>query len=154
GNLALGWLANENADKALNAATAALRIDPKNKKALFVTAEILAAKGDADGAREKLNALIAASGDGYEARLRLGRLALARDDLKEAQLQLDAAKKLDPERSEPYGLLAERMFKANREDEALRELEHYVVIEKMEFAPVKKLVDKYAARKAWPKVRE
>ena len=153
-SLAVGWLANENGDKALAAAQAALKIEEHNKKALFVTAEILAAKGDADGARDKLQQLILYGGDGYEARLKLGRLALARDDLKDAQVQLDAAKKLDPERSEPYGLLAEKMFKANREEDALRELEHYVFIEKMEYPPVKKLVAKYAARKAWPKVRE
>jgi tetratricopeptide (TPR) repeat protein len=152
--LALGWLNNENGDKALAAAQAALKIEEHNKKALYVTAEVLAAKGDGDGARDKLQQLILYGGDGYEARLKLGRLALARDDVKDAQVQLDAAKKLDPERSEPYGLLAEKYFKANREDDALRELEHYVFIEKMEYPPVKKLVDKYAARKNWPKVRE
>jgi len=152
--VALGWLANESADKSLAAAQLALKIDPKNKKALYAAAEVLAAKGDTDGARDKLLALIAAGGDGYEARLRLGRIALTHDDLKEAQSELEAAKKLDPERSEPYALLAEKLFKANREDDALRELERYVMIEKMEYAPVKKLVDKYATRKNWPKVRE
>ena len=153
-NVALGWLVNENPDKAMAAAQAALAIDARNKKALFANAELLAAKGDADGARDKLLALIAAGGDGYEARLRLGKLALAHGDLKEGQTELEAAKKLDPERSEPYALLAEKYMKANREDDALRELERYVYIEKMEYAPLKKLIDKYAARKNFAKVRE
>src|SRR5205814_5203298 len=83
-----------------------------------------------------------------------GKLALAHGDLKEGQAELEAAKKLDPERSEPYALLAERFLKANREDDALRELERYVYIEKMEYPPLKKLLDKYSARKNFAKVRE
>jgi tetratricopeptide (TPR) repeat protein len=153
-NLALGYIVAENGDKAQAAAQQALKLDAKNKKGLWAMAEVLGAKGDEGGAREKLEALIAAGGDGYDARMKLARMALAKDDLKEGEAQLTLAKKLDPERSEPYGLLAERLFKANREDDALRELERYAYIEQMEYAPVKKLVEKYTVRKNWPKVRE
>src|SRR5262249_56581065 len=116
--------------------------------------EVLGAKGDSDGARAALEALIAAGGDGYDARMRLGKIALSRDDEKAVEAELEQAKKLDPERSEPYAILAERYFKLNREDDGLRELEKYAYIEQMEYAPVKKLVEKYAVRKNWPKVRE
>ncbi len=153
-NLALGYLIAENGDKAMAAAQAALKLDAKNKKALWAEAEVLGARGDTDGARAKFEALVAAGGDGYDARLHLGKIALAKDDLKEAQVQLERAKKLDPERSEPYAILADRFFKANRDDEALRELERYAYIEQMEYAPVKKLVDKYTVRRNWAKVRE
>jgi tetratricopeptide (TPR) repeat protein len=152
--LALGDLAAERPDRALAAADAALQLDGKNKKALFASAEVLTQRGDADGARARLRELIAAGGDGYDARLRLGRLALERDDLAEAESELSAAKKLDPERSEPSLLLSERYFKVNREDDGLRELERYAMIEQMELAPVRKLVEKYAARKNWAKVRD
>ena len=50
--------------------------------------------------------------------------------------------------------LFELYTKTNREDLALAELERYVTIEQMEYAPVKKLVDKYAAKQNWAKVRE
>src|SRR5262249_53182732 len=42
----------------------------------------------------------------------------------------------------------------NREDQAIAELERYVTIEQMEYPPLKKLVDKMAARKDWAKVRD
>jgi tetratricopeptide (TPR) repeat protein len=153
-DLAIGDIAAEKTDPALAAAQAALKLDARNKKGLWALSEVLAAKGDADGAREKIAALIDAGGDGYDARMRLAKIALARDDLKEAEAQLERAKRLDPERSEPYAILADRYFKANRDDDALRELERYAAIEQMEYAPVRKLVSKYAARKNWPKVRE
>jgi len=126
----------------------------RNLKALFVVSEVLTARGDLPGAREHLKRMIAAGGDGYEARIRLGRIALAQDDLKTATEELAIAKKLDPERSEPYALLAEKYFKANRDDDGLRELERYAYIEQMELAPLRKLVAKHSARKDWAKVRE
>jgi tetratricopeptide (TPR) repeat protein len=153
-DLALGQLAGDEADRAAASAEAALAIDGKNKKALWVLAEVASAKGNLGAQRERLLALIAAGGDGYDARMGLARAAKEAGDLKETVAQLEKAKQLDPERSEPYLVLAEIFAKTNREDEALREMERYVMIEQMEYAPLKKLVDKYAARKVWPKVRQ
>jgi tetratricopeptide (TPR) repeat protein len=153
--VALGYLANQNADKADAAAQKALSIDAKNKKALWVRSELaFVTGGDPAETKKRLEALVAAGGDGYDARIRLGILATRAGDLKEAETQLNLAKKLDPERSEPYSILAEQYFKANRDDDALRELEAYAYIEQMEFAPLAKLVSKYAARKNWAKVKE
>src|SRR5262249_23037079 len=75
-------------------------------------------------------------------------------DLKEAEAQWQKAKTLDPERSEPSMRLYDVYAKTNREDQALAELERYVMIEQMEYAPLKKLVDKLAAKKAWAKARD
>lgn len=152
--LALGQLANEDGERAAAAALAALKLDAKNAKAHYALAEVLGGRGDFDGARAQLEAIIAGGADGYEVRLRLGRIALQQDDLKNAELELTRAKRLDPERSEPYRLLAERFAKANRDEDAQRELERYVQIEQMEYPPVKKLVETYAARRTWAKVRD
>ncbi len=154
-DVAVGWLVNQNADKADKVAQKVLAADAKNKKALWVRAELAFLTGaDAAETRRRLEALIAAGGDGYDARIRLGILATRAGDLKEAETQLQAAKKLDPERGEPYQILAEQFFKAGREDDALRELEAYVYIEQMEYAPLGKLVEKHAARKNWAKVKQ
>ncbi len=153
-DLSLAELAAGDGDKAAAAVQASLKLEPQNKKALFADAELKIAHGDFAGARTSLEALIAAGGDGYDARIRLGRIALQAGDLVEAEKQIALAKKLDPERSEPYSMLAEAYFKHDREDDGLKELEKYVMIEQMEYAPVRKLVEKYALRKAWPKVRQ
>ncbi len=154
-SMAVGYLANQNADKANAAAQKALALDAKNKKALWVRAELaFITGGDPAEARKRQEALIAAGGDGYDARIRLGILATRAGDLKEAETQLNLAKKLDPERSEPYSILAEQYFKANRDDDGLRELEKYVYIEQMEYPPLAKLVEKHTLRKNWAKVKE
>ncbi len=49
--------------------------------------------------------------------------------------------------------LAEVYDKAGRTAESLAELETYVMIEQMQYAPIKKLVDGYSAAKRWDKVR-
>src|SRR5262249_9862546 len=141
-------------DKAMEVAQALLKVSPKDLKALWVEGEVLSARGDAPGAKAAFEALIAAGGDGYEPRMRLARLAKDRGDFKELEEQLKRAMALDPERSEPDSLLADLYFKNNRENEGVVALKRYVMIEQMEYAPQKKLVEKYAARKAWAEVRQ
>jgi tetratricopeptide (TPR) repeat protein len=153
-NLALAQLAEEDGDAAMAAAATALALDGKNRKALFVRGEIQSARGDDAGARETWRQLIAAGGDGYDVRMRLARVAREQGDVKEAETQLAAAKRLDPERSEPYFILSEIYGKSNREELALAELERYVMLEQMEYAPLKKLVDRYTVRKNPAKVRQ
>lgn len=153
-DLALAYLGADENDKAHEAANRAIALDAKNRKALFVLAELALRGRDRTAARARLEALVSAGGDGYDARLRLGQLAIDEKDWAAAERELSRAKKLDPERSEPYALLAEMYFQNGREDDALRELERYAYLEQMEYGPVKKLVDKYAARRIWAKVRE
>ncbi len=153
-DLAIAYLVAEDLDKAGLASEKALSIDGKNKKGLWLAAELALAKGDIPGAKAKIEALIAAGGDGYDARMRLGRIAIHEDDVNAAVAALTQAKKLDPERSEPYYALAELYSKKNREDDAVKELEKFVYIEQMEYAPLKKLIGKHLAKKNWAKVRE
>jgi cellulose synthase operon protein C len=152
--LALGYVIADDLDRAAKAAAKALAKDPKHKKALWAQFEIAFRNRDVAGAKGKLRALIAAGGDGYDARLRLGVIAKEENDAATAERELNAAKKLDPERSEPYQVLAEMYFKANREVDALKELERYAYLEQMEYGPVKKLTDKYFARQDFAKTRE
>lgn len=151
--LALGYFYDGDAPKANAAADKALALDARNKIALYLLAEIALHGGDIDAARKGYLDLIAAGGDGFEVRGRLGMIARKQGDQAEAEKQLCAAKTLDPERGYPYLELAEIYAQAGREDEALAELETYVMLEEMQYAPIKQLVEGYAKKKVWTKVR-
>lgn len=153
-SLALGHLAAGDVDRATDVAEQALKLDPKHKKALWAAAEAAWAAGAEAAARPRLEALVAAGGDGYDARIRLGAIAIRAGDIAAAETHLARAKQVDPERSEPYLLLADLYFKQKRDADALAELERYVYLEQMEYGPVKQLVDKHRAAKNWAKVRE
>ncbi len=152
--LGLGYFYAGDADKARGAMTAALRQDKQNPYALFVMGELALQGRDRKAAGTHYQAVIDAGHDGYEPRVRLGFLAIQQGNLAEAETQLAAAKKLDPERSDPYILLAEAYEKAGRKDDSLREYEAYVLIEQMQYAPVKHLVTEYRKKKDWKKVRQ
>lgn len=151
--LALGKFFAGEAAEALSAANKALTIEPRNRIALYVSAEVALRGRDIAGAKEGFKKLIAAGGDGFDVRGKLGMIARHEDDVAEAEKQLCAAKKLDPERSYPYMELAQLYEKAGRTDDALRELETYVMLEQMQYGPVMKLVKGYKQKKNWSKVR-
>jgi Tfp pilus assembly protein PilF len=151
--LALGHFYDGNAPAAADAATKTLALQPKNKIALYVLAELALRGRDLDGAKKRYLELIAAGGDGFDVRGRLGMIARKQNDIAGAEKQYCAAKKLDPERSFPYAELAEMYEAAGRFDESLRELETYVMIEQMQLAPLEKLIDGYTRKAAWNKVR-
>jgi len=152
-NVAVGYLYAGDADKASDAAKAALALDPKQPIARYILAEVELHAQHADRARELFHGLIADGHDSYDIRSRLAQLALDDHDETEAKKQLCAAKKLDPERSYPYQALAQLYEKEGDEPRSLAELEHYVYIEQMEYAPLKQLVAGYAKLANWAKVR-
>ncbi|WP_428264705.1 tetratricopeptide repeat protein [Haliangium sp.] len=151
--LALGHFYDGNAVGAQAAANQALERAPNQLLARYVSAELALRSRDADTARRHYQAMIAAGGDSFDVRGRLAMIAQMSGDVAEAERQLCAAKHLDPERSYPYMELYELYKAAGRVDEALAELETYVVIEQMQYGPIKELVDAYAERARWAKVR-
>ncbi|MEM9490981.1 MAG: tetratricopeptide repeat protein, partial [Myxococcota bacterium] len=151
--LALGLYYEGNAPGARAAADKALALDDKNRIALYIAAEVALRTRALAEAKELYARLIAAGGDGFDVRGRLALIARQKNDADEAERQLCAAKKLDPERPFPYLELYELYKASGRDDEALAELETYVMLEQMQYGPVKQLVDGYAAKKRWNKVR-
>src|SRR5690606_33410100 len=131
--LALGRFYEGNAPAALAAASKALEIDPGNHIALYVSAEVALRQRDTETAKRRYRELIQAGGDSFDVRGRLGMIARMNGDVDEAERQLCAAKALDPERSYPYLELAEIYEQAGRMDEALAELETYVMLEQMQY---------------------
>ena len=84
--------------------------------------ERLSRLGKATEAEARFRELISKGGDGYDVRQRLGDLYLDRDQPDRAIAELAQAKRLDPDRPEPYERLAKLYTKQKREDDALREL--------------------------------
>ena len=119
----------------------------------LAAAELAMIQKDKKTAKEAYEFLLSSKADGYDARFGLGRLAASDNDVPEAEKQLALAKKLDPDRAEPYIELAKLYFKT-REDDALRELEQAAMLDCMDPSVAKLLVEKHAARQHWAKVAE
>lgn len=151
--LALGLFYDGNAEDGQAAASRALALDPKNRIALYVSAELALRRRELDQARTLYQDLIAAGGDGFDVRARLGMIARQAGDMAEAERQLCAAKALDPERSYPYMELAEIYRETGRADRALLEMETHAMLEQMQYGPLRELVDGLASRGQWAKVR-
>jgi tetratricopeptide (TPR) repeat protein len=151
--VALGYYYAGDADKAGEAAKAALALDGKQPIARYIVAEIAVHVGDVKKAKELYAGLAADGHDSYDLRTRLAQLAQDEGDMTEFEKQLCAAKKLDPERSYPYQALAQLYEKKNDMPRALAQLETFAFLEQMDLAPVKKLALEYAKLATWAKVR-
>lgn len=151
-DLALGYFYDGNAAKAQAAADKALKLAPENRIALYISAELALRAREPDRAKKLYEDLIRAGGDGFDVRSRLGMIAARAGDQEAAEKHYCAAKRLDPERSYPYQALFELYNQAGDKERALRELESYVVIEQMQYGPVKQLVTEYAGLGRWKKV--
>ena len=151
-DLALGHFYDGDAEKAEAAAAKALTLEKTNKIALYVQAEVSARKGQSDVAQKSYEDLIRAGGDSFDVRSRLAMLATRKGDTASAEKHLCTSKQLDPERSYPYQALSELYAKSGRQEEALRELETFVMIEQMQYSPVKRLITEYNKLGRWQKV--
>ena len=151
--LALGRFFDGDAPGAAEAAAKALALDKRDRVGLYVSAELALRQRKLDDAKKLYLELIAAGGDGFDVRGRLALIARHQGDNAAAEKQLCAAKKLDPERSYPYMELSEIYEETGRQAESLHELEGYVMLEQMQYAPVRKLVTGYKRLKNWAKVR-
>jgi tetratricopeptide (TPR) repeat protein len=110
-------------------------------------------KKDYPKAKFFLDGLVIVGGDGYDARFGLGKIAVAKNDAVEAEKQLQLAKKMDPERADPYVELAKLWLKT-REDDALKELEAAARLDCMDASIPKLLVEKLHDKGRWAKLAE
>jgi tetratricopeptide (TPR) repeat protein len=151
--LALAHFEEGEARPAGAAADRALRLDPRNRLALYIKAELAWREGDRADAEAGYLALLGAGADSFDIRSRLALIASSKGDTATAEKHLCTAKKLDPERAYPYQALSELYMKSGRKEQGLRELEAFVTLEQMQFGPAKQLVEEYSALKKWDKVR-
>lgn len=151
--LALGHFYQGNGKAAAKLADLALKLDPNNAIAMYVTAEIALRSRDAKTARKRYEEMIQVGADSFDVRARLGTIVAGMGDLDTAEKHFCTAKTLDPERSFPYQALAELYERKGNKEKALRELETFVVIEQMQIAPLRRLVEGYAELGRWDKVQ-
>jgi len=128
-----------------------LEANDQTKRELMLAAATLAVqRKDRALAKTFYQGLIKIGADGYDARMGLGQNGA---DLVEAKPQFELAKKLDPDRAEPYIELAKLQLKTD-EPAALRELEQAAQLDVMDGSITKTLMEKYAGRGDWKKVVE
>ncbi|HET9620558.1 MAG TPA: tetratricopeptide repeat protein [Kofleriaceae bacterium] len=152
-HVALGYYYGGDAEKAAASAAAALALDAKQPIARYIQAEIALHNGELARAKSLFAGLIVDGHDSFDVRSRLAQIAQTEGKPDEVEAALCAAKKLDPERSQPYQDLAQLYEKSGRMAKALVELEHFAFLEQMDLAPLKKLVVEYGKLANWPKVR-
>ena len=151
--LAVGYYYAGDAEKAAMAAQAVLDLEPKNAWANYVMAEVELRGQLFDLARERYEGLIARGSDSFDIRIQLAQIARAGGKPAAMIGHLCAAKRLDPERSLPYAMLAESYKDAGDIGKYLVETEHYVMLEQMQVGPLQELVVEYAKRGEWAKVK-
>lgn len=148
-----GGMRREN-DRIDTEIAAALALEPGNKEALLAEGERLMKSGKKSEAEARLRALIAQGGDGFDVRQRLGDLYIEMNQPERGIEELSKAKKLDPDRSEPYERLASLYVKQNRTDLALRELQAAAHLDIMDAQLVTKLTAQLHEAKQWAAVVE
>ncbi len=151
--LALGHYYEGNSEEADKAVVKALALDPEDRLAIYVKAELMVRHRQLAEAKALYEKLIAAGADSYDIRTKLALIASSSDDTATAEKHLCTAKSLDPERPDPYLALADIYEKQGRKDEALAELESYAMLEQMDFGPVKRVVDELIERRDWANAR-
>jgi cytochrome c-type biogenesis protein CcmH/NrfG len=124
--------------------------DQAKREVVLASAQLSLLKKDKPAAKFFYQGLLKIGADGYDARMGLGQIA---DDLTEAKTQLELAKKMDPDRADPYLELAKLQLKSDL-PAALKELEEGARLDVMDGSITKTLVEKYAGLKNWPKVIE
>ncbi len=127
----------------------ALALFAKSKEALLAEGEKLLKTGKKTEAEARLRALIRFGGDGFDVRQRLGDLYVEFGQLDRAIEEFTQAKRLDPDRSEPYERLAALYTKQNRNDLALLELQAAARLDIMDAQLSTNLVAKLHAAKKW-----
>src|SRR5205085_11210311 len=114
----------------------------KSALAVYRLGEIALAAPDLRAARPRFEALRAAGVDGYGIELALGQIAAADDDKDGAIRHYEAAKPFDPDRSEPYQLIAAIYRDMHRDADAIQQMRAYTRIEEHEADPARQLFDR------------
>ena len=151
--LAAALLAAGKPAEAKKQAATVLAKNPTQRLALYISAQLALHKRDHQGARKLLLRLVAAGGDSYRLRAQLGRMALRRKDLAAASKHLKAARRLDPEQSEPYMLLGRALEKAGKKAQAIAQYKGFVALDQHNFTALTHLLKLLVARKDFAGVR-
>lgn len=152
-HLAVGYFAQRKVGEARKAIALALKLDPKQPIARFLTAELSLHKGQGKATAAPYEALLKEGHDGYAVRMRLASLAAKQKRWAVALAHYQAAKGLDPERSGPYDARI-RIFARQKNDLALvKELAGLAKIKEGSGALLYSILTRAAKLKRWDIVR-
>lgn len=151
---ALALLRQGKAKQAGAALQAALKADPKFPDALFLQAQIAAAKRDAGEAKRLLKQLIANGNDGYSVRMMLADLAEATGDAAGMKAELEAAAKQDPSMAEPIQALVDMATKSKDQAAQLDGLRKLAKLEQHDPRVYRRLMQLLLDKKLLPEARD
>lgn len=140
---AMGLFRARRIDEAEAAFKRALKLDPKQPLARFLSSVYAARLKRSEEARADLNVILGAGLDGYSVQLQLGQLAQGEGRSDEALTHLYNAARFYPQSDVPWRLIAELQTKAGRKEEAAAALDEITRIEQSDFDAARRL---YALR--------
>jgi len=116
---ALSLIRAHQSDEAGQELDAALRIDPNDQDAHFLSAKVASVRKDEAGQERHFRAIVAAGGDGYTIEMGLAELAEGRHDPVAMRAALESAHRFDPTQPDPMRGLFDLATSEKREADAL-----------------------------------
>ncbi|HEY3819362.1 MAG TPA: hypothetical protein VGL81_19470 [Polyangiaceae bacterium] len=151
---ALSLLRAHKGDDAGQELDAALKLDPNDENAHFLSAKLAGMTKDPDGQEKHLRAIKSAGGDGYTVELGLAELAEGRHDKAGTRAALEAAHRFDPTQPEPMKGLFELATEDKREGDALAALRELTRLDQHDGRAWKELLDRLVAAKQWDEAKK
>ena len=152
--LAVALLREHKADEAAHAIDEALRLDPKQKDALYLAAKLAGRTKDAASQQKHLMALRAAGGDGYAVEMALAEVAQAAHDKATLRVALESAHRFDPSQPDPLRGLYELASDNKNEGEALEALREVARLDQHDRRAYRMLLDKLVDMKRWDEAKQ
>jgi tetratricopeptide (TPR) repeat protein len=150
---ALSLLRAHKGDDAGQELDAALKLDPNDKNAHFLSAKLAGMTKDPDGQERHLRAIKTAGGDGYTVEMALGELAEAHHDKTATRAALEAAHRFDPTQPDPMRGLFELATADKRDADALSALGELARLDQHDAKAWKLLLDKLVEAKQWDEAK-
>jgi tetratricopeptide (TPR) repeat protein len=152
--VALSLLHAHKADEAGPELDAALRLDPNDQNAHFLSAKLASMNKDAEGQEKHLRAIKAAGGDGYTIEMGLGELAEGRHDAAATRAALEAAHRFDPTQPDPVRGLFDLATTEKREADALAALREVARLDQHDRRSWRLLLDRLVDAKTWTEAKQ
>jgi len=146
---ALSLLHERKADDANAAIDAALKLDPHEPTALYLSARLALAHKDVALAESRLGTMAAAHVDGYAVQMVRGELAEAKKDKAGLRVAYEAASRFDPTETEPLKKLYAFADEDKEPEKALEILGQWAVLDQHDRHVWGKLLARLVDAKRW-----
>jgi Tfp pilus assembly protein PilF len=150
---ALSLLHQQKTDEAGQELDAALRADPKDQDAHFLSAKVASMRKDEAGQERHLRAVVAEGGDGYTIEMGLAELAEGRHDPAGSRAALESAHRFDPTQPDPMRSLFDLATREKRDLDALNALREVARLDQHDRRAWKLLLGRLVDGKLWEEAR-